>query len=332
VLFSRRLCGAIHDGWDVEAELAIQRRPHLLPETRLRDKLRPACDLDGADACEIDRANLVAEDRSVLRLAGMSRGNGDLSRIPGLARGDRTDRGHAGCVERLVGDHERTPLALLLMTHGSGLEVHDNHSPPEGSHSAGHPAGPSKSVAQHHQTGTDVLARTYPPKGFLALAVHTAAAEDPAGGACRVDRELLAKWPRILMVVVAGLGAVAGMAVTGIPGNGLFLVSAGLAGLVAGLVAPGWIGYSFLVGTLAVATVVNAYASGWYTGLLALIVVSLIVPATAGWAFGYALVRAHRLGIRAAVQDPRVVGALAGVVAILALIWYATVEFATNPP
>ena len=116
------------------------------------------------------------------------------------------------------------------------------------------------------------------------------------------------------------------------PGDGLFLVIAGLAGLVAGLAAPCWIGYSFLVGTLAVATVLDAYASGWYTGLLALIVVSLVVPATAGWAVGYALVRAHRLGIRAAVRDPRVVGAVAGVVAILALIWYVAVEFATNPP
>jgi hypothetical protein len=158
------------------------------------------------------------------------------------------------------------------------------------------------------------------------------ASEDPAGGVSSVDRDLLAKWPRILVVVVAGLCAVAGMAQTGIPGNGLFLVFAGVAGLVAGLVAPCWIGYSFLVGTLAVATVLNAYASGWYTGLLALIVVSLIVPATAGWAVGYALVRAHRLGIRAAVRDPRVVGALAAVGSILALIWYATVEFATNPP
>ncbi len=123
-----------------------------------------------------------------------------------------------------------------------------------------------------------------------------------------MNRELLAKWPRILVVVVAGICAVAGMAQTGIPGDGLFLVFAGGAGLVAGLVAPCWIGYSFLVGTLAVATVLNAYASGWYTGLLALIVVSLVVPATAGWAVGYALVRAYRLGIRAAVRDPRVVG------------------------
>ena len=147
-----------------------------------------------------------------------------------------------------------------------------------------------------------------------------------------MDRALLTKWPRILVVVVAGLCAVAGMAQTGIPGNGLFLVFAGLAGLVAGLAAPCWIGYSFLVGTLTVATVLNAYASGWYTGLLALIVVSLVVPATAGWAVGYALVRAHRLGFRAAVRDPRVVGAVAGIVAILALIWYVTVEFATNPP
>jgi hypothetical protein len=147
-----------------------------------------------------------------------------------------------------------------------------------------------------------------------------------------VDPALLVKWPRILVVVVAGLFAVSGMAQTGIPGDGMFLVIAGLAGLVAGLVAPCWIGYSFLVGTLAVATVLNAYASGWYTGLLALIVVSLIVPATAGWAIGYALVRARRLGVRAAVRDPRVIGALAVVIAVIALIWYASVEFATNPP
>ena len=147
-----------------------------------------------------------------------------------------------------------------------------------------------------------------------------------------MNRELMAKWPRILVVVVAGIVAVAGMAQTGIPGDGLFLVFAGGAGLVAGLAAPCWIGYSFLVGTLAVATVLNAYASGWYTGLLALIVVSLVVPATAGWAVGYALVRAYRLGVRAAIRDPRVVGALAGVAAILVLIWYVAMSFATNPP
>jgi len=147
-----------------------------------------------------------------------------------------------------------------------------------------------------------------------------------------VNRELLAKWPRILVVVLAGLGAVAGMVATDIPGNGLFLVFAGLAGLVAGLVAPCWIGYSFLVGTLGVATLFGAYALGWYTGLLALVVASLVVPASAGWAAGYALVRAHRLGIRAAVRDPRVVGALAGVAAILVLIWYFAMSFATNPP
>ena len=169
-------------------------------------------------------------------------------------------------------------------------------------------------------------------RALLALAVSAIAAEHAAGGASGVDPALLAKWPRILVVVVAGLCAVAGMAQTGIPGDGLFLVFAGLAGLVAGLVAPCWIGYSFLVGTLAVATVLGAYASGWYTGLLALIVVSLIVPATAGWLAGYALVRARHLGIRAAVRDPRVVGAVAGIVAILVLIWLVAMSFATNPP
>jgi len=147
-----------------------------------------------------------------------------------------------------------------------------------------------------------------------------------------VDRALLAKWPRILVVILAALCAVAGMAQTGIPGNGLFLVFAGLAGVVAGIVAPCRIGFSFMVGTLAVATVLGAYAFGWYTGLLALIVVSLVVPGTAGWLAGYAIYQARRLGIRAAAHDPRVVGALVGVVAILALIWYVTVAFATNPP
>jgi hypothetical protein len=144
-----------------------------------------------------------------------------------------------------------------------------------------------------------------------------------------VNREFLAKWTR---VVVAGICTVAGMVLMGIPGNGLFLVIAGLAGLVAGLAVPGWIGCALLVGTVAAATVVGAYALGWYTGLLALVIASLVVPATAGWAVGYTLVRAHRLGIRAAVRDPRIVGAAVGMVAIIALIWYATVEFATNPP
>ncbi len=87
-----------------------------------------------------------------------------------------------------------------------------------------------------------------------------------------------------------------------------------------------------LVGALAVATVLGALALGWYTALLALVIASLVVPATAGWLAGYAIDRTRHIGSRAAVLDLRILGALAGIAAILALIWFIAMSFATNPP
>ena len=147
-----------------------------------------------------------------------------------------------------------------------------------------------------------------------------------------MDRELSARWPRFLVVMVAAVCAVAVMAVTGIPGNGMFLVFAGGAGIVAALALPRWYGYVLLVGALAVATVLGALALGWYTALLALVIASLVVPATAGWLAGYAIDRTRHIGSRAAVLDLRILGALAGIAAILALIWFIAMSFATNPP
>ena len=45
---------------------------------------------------------------------------------------------------------------------------------------------------------------------------------------------------------------------------------------------------------------------------------ALIIPATAGWLAGYAVAMAHRVGWRAATRDRRVLGAMAGVVVIVA--------------
>jgi hypothetical protein len=144
-------------------------------------------------------------------------------------------------------------------------------------------------------------------------------------------RHLVAVGARCLVAVVAGLAAVVYAHSGPMPGNGTFLLAAGLAGIVAGLVAPSRIGWVCLVGAIAAAVLVPAAGEG-YSGLWALVIGALAVPATAGWLAGYAAVRAHRLGLRGAVRDPAVLGAVAGVLAILGLIWYLAASFATSPP
>lgn len=138
-------------------------------------------------------------------------------------------------------------------------------------------------------------------------------------------------WPRYLVAVGAGLATVLFAYAGGMPGDGAFLAVAALAGLVAGLVAPRWIGWACLVGAIAVPVLVPAAGEG-FSGLWALVIGSLAVPATAGWVVGYAVVRVRRVGARRALRDPIILGALAVVIAILGLIWYLAGEFAKNPP
>lgn len=144
-------------------------------------------------------------------------------------------------------------------------------------------------------------------------------------------QQRIAGWPRALVAVLAGLATAAFAYVGDLPGDGAFLLVAAFAGLVAGLVASCWKGWACLVGAIAVGVAVPA-AAQQFSGLWALVIGALAVPATAGWLIGHAIVRTRRIGLRGAVRDPIVLAVLAGVIAILWLIWYLAGEFATNPP
>lgn len=141
----------------------------------------------------------------------------------------------------------------------------------------------------------------------------------------------MARWLGVGVAGVAGITALAASYAAGIPGDGAFLVVAAVAGLVAGLAAPGWIGLVVLVGAVALPVTLQA-STDEFAGLWPLVIASILVPATGGWLVGAAIRRAATLGLRTAVTDPRVVGALAGVALIVALVAYIAASFATNPP
>jgi hypothetical protein len=141
----------------------------------------------------------------------------------------------------------------------------------------------------------------------------------------------MARWLGIVVAGVAGITALAAAYATGLPGDGTFLVVAAVAGLVAGLAAPTWLGFVVLVGAVALPVTIQA-STYEFAGLWALVIGSIVVPATAGWLVGAAIRRAARLGLRAAVTDPRVVGALVGVALIVAFVAYMAASFATDPP
>lgn len=136
---------------------------------------------------------------------------------------------------------------------------------------------------------------------------------------------------RLIAVGLLGVGAVVVAFVTGIPGSGAFLATAWLAGLVAVLVRPGWGGLVTLAGAIAVAAVIADLSDG-SSGLVALIVVSLLVPAAHGELVGSIARRVVALGPAKSIRDGRVIAGLLGAVIVVALVAFVAADFARNPP
>lgn len=147
-----------------------------------------------------------------------------------------------------------------------------------------------------------------------------------------MDRELIAKAPRVLAVAAMGAGTFAAAYLLGIPGSGLFLLVAGLAGFATAIVAPCWIGYAVLLGSIALTCWVSPVLFGTYGGLILLVIASLWVPASVGWLVGYVARRVRMDGLRASLRNVRVLSAGFGAVGLAWFIVYVAGEFATNPP
>ncbi len=92
---TRYLGCAVRVGRQIQAEVVRQCRPHLAPDSWIRDVLAATADLVGGHAHEIDRPDLVAEDHGILRLTRMAPRDRHFARVSGVAPGDRTDRSHA---------------------------------------------------------------------------------------------------------------------------------------------------------------------------------------------------------------------------------------------
>jgi len=109
------------------------------------------------------------------------------------------------------------------------------------------------------------------------------------------------------------------------------LVVAWLAGLAAVLVRPGWAGFLTLASAIVVTAVIADMSSG-VSGLLALGVVILLVPAAHGALVGFVARRVVTLGPAKSIRDQRVIGA--ALVAVLVVVFVAVIadEFARNPP
>jgi hypothetical protein len=136
---------------------------------------------------------------------------------------------------------------------------------------------------------------------------------------------------RLILVGALGVGAVAVAFATGIPGNGMFLAAAWMAGLAAALVRPGWAGLLTLAGAIAVTTLIADMSDGIYS-LVVLGVVSLLVPAGHGALVGYIARRAVSLGPARSIRDQRVIVALLVAVLIVVFVAVVAADFARNPP
>jgi hypothetical protein len=136
---------------------------------------------------------------------------------------------------------------------------------------------------------------------------------------------------RIILVGAMGVGTVAVAFATGIPGNGVFLVAAWLAGLAAALVRPGWAGFVTLASAIAVTAVIADVSDGVHS-LVVLVVVSLLVPAAHGALVGYVSRRAVSLGPAKSVRDERVIATVLVAVLVVAFVAVVAADFARNPP
>jgi hypothetical protein len=136
---------------------------------------------------------------------------------------------------------------------------------------------------------------------------------------------------RLILVGAMGVGAVAVAFATGIPGNGVFLIVAWLAGLAAALVRPGWGGFLTLASAIAVTAVIADMSDG-VSGLVVLVVASLLVPAAHGALVGYIARRMVSLGPAKSIRDGRVIGAVLVAVLVVVFLAFVAADFARNPP
>jgi hypothetical protein len=119
---------------------------------------------------------------------------------------------------------------------------------------------------------------------------------------------------RLILVGAMGVAAVVVAFTTGIPGNGVFLVVAWLAGFAAVLVRPGWGGFLTLASAIAVTAVIADMSDG-VSGLVVLVVASLLVPAAHGALVGYIARRMVSLGPAKSIRShhPLINGAASSV-------------------
>ena len=136
---------------------------------------------------------------------------------------------------------------------------------------------------------------------------------------------------RLMLVAAIGVAAVAFAFVTGLPGNGGFLMVAWLAGLAAVLLRPGWTGLLALAGSITVAAVIADVSDGVF-GLVALIVAALLVPAAHGALVGDLGRRVVTLGPGQGVRDGRVLAESLVAVLLVVFLVLAAADLARNPP
>ena len=111
--------------------------PDIATDPGIRDVAPRSADLEGGDPAEIDRAQLVAEDDAVLRLAGMALRDRDLTGVLRTPMRDGADGRHARPMEGFVRNDQRSPLTCLLVPDG-GVEVDEHDGPAERHAHSGH--------------------------------------------------------------------------------------------------------------------------------------------------------------------------------------------------
>jgi hypothetical protein len=136
------------------------------------------------------------------------------------------------------------------------------------------------------------------------------------------------------IITCAGMGvaAVAAAFATGIPGNGIFLAVAWLAGVGAVVARPGWTGVVTLMLSITAAMLVADLTDGVLSGLFLLAVASLLVPAAHGALVAYIGRRGMALGPGASLRDARMIVAVVAVVLVAVGVALVAQEFARNPP
>ena len=143
-----------------------------------------------------------------------------------------------------------------------------------------------------------------------------------------MDRHLDSCVLRHAAVAVMGVLVVNASYAIGIPGSGAFLLVAGAAGLGTAILAPGWIGYAILLGSIAVVSLMSVVL-GAYGPLISLVIGALWVPATVGWLLGYVARRVRIDGLGASIRNVRVMLAALGIPLLTGLIALVAVS---GPP